>query len=736
MAEVELWGGHECTVNRIQDRYLDQTLRSGHHDRIADLERFAELGIKALRYPVLWERTAPGAPDQCDFTWSDERLGRLRSLGVRPIIGLLHHGSGPPHTNLLDSGFAKGLATYARHVAQRYPWVEEWTPVNEPLTTARFSALYGHWYPHRRDERAFWLALIQQIEAIGAAMAEIRQVNPAARLIQTEDLGRTYSTPAVAHQAEFDNHRRWMSWDLLCGRVGPEHALWERLCRFGLAERLRRLRDAPCPPDVVGVNHYLTSDRFLDHRLEAYPGHARGGNAFVRFADVEAVRVLQPAPAGLEGAIEEAWERYGLPLALTEVHNGCTREEQVRWFDRAWDAACRLRGEGVDVRAVTAWSLLGAFDWNSLLTCDSGHYEPGVFDLRGGTPRPTALAGAVRSIAAGGRLPDSCRGPGWWERDVRFTHVAVARSFDPHRSQRRLAGHDHAAPLLIIGGRGLIGEALAQACEWRGLAYVAPRRSQLCLSDPDALAACLKRHAPWGVINAAGPARAEPAQGGAPLSRRDVRDLAHLVQACAQLGLPLVGFSCGAVFGGPTARPFLESDAPAPSCPLGRGRLAAERALLAYGKSMVVRTSGVFAASDRPHFVAEMVRSLIGGQDAPVFEQGLISPTYAPDLARMVLDLLIDGETGLWHLTNDVALRPSVFLGRLADSLGLDGRRVRPVTVEPASGWVAPASPALATDRGAMMPSLWDALPRYAAAMGPRLDVGQDVSRAFADVTL
>ena len=48
--------------------------------------------------------------------------------------------------------------------AERYPWIEDWTPVNEPLTTARFSALYGHWYPHAQDEHAFWLALLNQID--------------------------------------------------------------------------------------------------------------------------------------------------------------------------------------------------------------------------------------------------------------------------------------------------------------------------------------------------------------------------------------------------------------------------------------------------------------------------------------------------------------------------------------------------------------------------------------------
>jgi dTDP-4-dehydrorhamnose reductase len=185
-SQVEFWGGHECTVNRVGDQFMDQTLRSGHQHRLDDLDLFAGLGVKALRYPVLWERIAPANPQERDWRWTDERLARLQALNIRPIAGLVHHGSGPRYTSLVDPGFSEGLASHARAVAERYPWVTEWTPVNEPLTTARFSALYGHWYPHLRDEASFWLALLNQIDGTRAAMREVRRLNPAARLIQTE----------------------------------------------------------------------------------------------------------------------------------------------------------------------------------------------------------------------------------------------------------------------------------------------------------------------------------------------------------------------------------------------------------------------------------------------------------------------------------------------------------------------------------------------------------------------
>jgi dTDP-4-dehydrorhamnose reductase len=51
--------------------------------------------------------------------------------------------------------FPKSSHEFARAVAQRYPWVDSYTPVNEPLTTARFSGMYGHWYPPGRDGFTF-----------------------------------------------------------------------------------------------------------------------------------------------------------------------------------------------------------------------------------------------------------------------------------------------------------------------------------------------------------------------------------------------------------------------------------------------------------------------------------------------------------------------------------------------------------------------------------------------------
>jgi dTDP-4-dehydrorhamnose reductase len=119
----EVWAGAECSVARVGDAYHDSIRRTGHDRRAGDVERIASLGVSAVRVPVLWERTAPEGIPAADWSWADAQLGALRASGIRPVVGLLHHGSGPPHTSLLDPEFPEKLAAFARAVAERYPWV-------------------------------------------------------------------------------------------------------------------------------------------------------------------------------------------------------------------------------------------------------------------------------------------------------------------------------------------------------------------------------------------------------------------------------------------------------------------------------------------------------------------------------------------------------------------------------------------------------------------------------------
>ena len=324
---------------------------------------------------------------------------------------------GPLRGGLLDPGFASGLAAHAGRVARRYPFLRAWTPVNEPLTTARFACLYGAWHPHLNDEGAFLRALANQCHAALLAMRAIRAAATAPWFVHTEDIGRTFSTEPLRDQADHMNSRRWLSLDLLCGRLDRSHPWRARLEQAGIGARvLDELATGEGAPDVVGLNHYVTSDRFLDHRPHLYPAYLHRGTGDI---DTEATRVMLPdGVTGWLPRMQEVWSRYGLPIAVTEAHLGCVdAAEQLRWLMEAWNAARTLRARGVDIRAVTAWALFGLVDWDCMMRERRDHYESGVFDAAQHPPCPTPLAAAVRALAETGTFDHpSLAQPGWWRR--------------------------------------------------------------------------------------------------------------------------------------------------------------------------------------------------------------------------------------------------------------------------------------------------------------------------------
>jgi dTDP-4-dehydrorhamnose reductase len=725
LSPLQVWAGVECTVNRVGDQYFDQLERNGHAQRLSDLDLFAELGVQKLRYPVLWERVAPNGIQQADWSWPDQRLARLRELGIDPIVGLVHHGSGPRDTSLVDPAFPEKLAEFARAVAERYPWVIHYTPVNEPLTTARFSGLYGHWYPHGRDDQTFLRTLLHQCQGVALAMEAIRAVNPGAQLVQTEDMGKTFSTPLLAYQADLENDRRWLSFDLLCGRVDPDHPLWNYLCDSGIDRAaFDWFREHPCPPDIFGLNYYLTSDRFLDEHLEPYPASTHGGNGRHTYADIEALRVCGESPTSPYRVLQTTWERYGRPVAMTEVHLGCTREEQLRWLQEVWQAAQRLRNQGVDLRAITAWSLLGAYDWNSLLTRTENVYEPGVFDLRPASasaplahPRPTALATMLRSLAKGEayRHPVLAE-PGWWHRPQRLLYPPVSYLSDGTEGSAPAQLSPSVPPLLITGATGTLGQAFARICEVRGISYRLLTRQEMDITQPASVQRALQELQPWAVINTAGYVRVDEAEQEPQLCHQiNAEGAAYLAKACAAQALPLVTFSSDLVFDGIRSQPYLESNAVAPLNVYGRSKAAAEAWVqAAHPEALIVRTSAFFGPWDAFNFLTLVLRTLTTGKPFIAAEDAIVSPTYVPDLVNTVLDLLIDGETGLWHLANAGAMAWAELARLVAAQAGLNPHNIEALPME-SLGWTAPrpAYSVLGSERGVLLPALGSAIDRY-----------------------
>jgi dTDP-4-dehydrorhamnose reductase len=168
-----------------------------------------------------------------------------------------------------------------------------------------------------------------------------------------------------------------------------------------------------------------------------------------------------------------------------------------------------------------------------------------------------------------------------------------------------------------------------------------------------------------------------------------------------------------------SSRGYQEQDPTHPLNVYGRSKAEAERRVLASDADvLVIRTAAFFSPHDQHNFAVHAVNALKDRRSFAAAEDSVVSPTYVPDLVNATLDLLIDRETGVWHLANHGAASWADFGRMVADGTGLDASLVEGAPGE-RLGWTAarPKWAALDTSRARMLPSLESAVERFASAI-------------------
>jgi dTDP-4-dehydrorhamnose reductase len=212
--------------------------------------------------------------------------------------------------------------------------------------------------------------------------------------------------------------------------------------------------------------------------------------------------------------------------------------------------------------------------------------------------------------------------------------------------------------ILLTGGLGLLGGALIAELNRIRRAYIAPSPEELDLRLSGVVEAWMKRTPPAAVINAAAytdVVRAEEEDQQNEVWRLNRDAPRALARACAARGVPLIHVSTDFVFDGKKNGPYDENDAVAPLQVYGRSKLEGERAVFAeLPTAVVVRTSTLFGPGrrERPHYVDAVLSRARRGARLELVRRPVSSPTYAPDLARALLDLVDVESAGVFHVVN------------------------------------------------------------------------------------
>lgn len=359
--------GIENSYPTIQNGRLrvDEMEKCGHYTHWRkDFDLVEELGICYLRYGPPIHRTWLG-PDKYDWEFTDLTFGELGRRNIAPIVDLCHFGVPDWLGNFQNPDFPELFARYARAFAERFPWVQLYTPVNEMFVCATFSALYGWWNEQLSSDQAFVTALKHIVKANVLAMHAINEVRPDALFIQSESSEYFHAeNPAAISHAELMNARRFLSLDLNYGlRVNStmyEYLLDNGMTRdeyhFFLHKHLRH----QC---IMGNDYYRTNE----HRVRSDGSTSASGEVF-----------------GYHVITRQYHDRYRLPVMHTETNlaQGPCGDEAVNWLWKEWANVLRVRNDGVPIVGFTWYSLTDQVDWDTALREPNGRVNPlGLYDL-------------------------------------------------------------------------------------------------------------------------------------------------------------------------------------------------------------------------------------------------------------------------------------------------------------------------------------------------------------------
>jgi len=208
---------------------------------------------------------------------------------------------------------------------------------------------------------------------------------------------------------------------------------------------------------------------------------------------------------------------------------------------------------------------------------------------------------------------------------------------------------------LILGGGGMLGSAVLAAARARGWPSLSLSRAQADVADEARLDYWMAAFGPEAVINCAAFTRVDDCEAQQEHALAvNGEAVGRVARAAERRGARLLQVSTDYVFdgGGGRQRPYAEDDATGPRSAYGRSKLLGEERALAYGRSLVVRTSWLFGAGG-PNFVTAILRQIDGGaRQLRVVADQVGAPTYTPFLARALLDLAPLQATGIVHYRN------------------------------------------------------------------------------------
>lgn len=375
-----IWaGGIEDTFvpqTRLGHRALDEYELMGHYDHWReDLALLREVGVRAVRWGVPWYRVEP-MQGVFDWSWTDQVIPYLiKDLGVTPIIDLMHYGC--PfwlRREFASPDYPRAVAAYAEAFARRYAGLIKWyTPLNEPLVNALMCGRRGVWPPYLRGDAGYIRVMLQIVKGVINTVEAIKAVDPDTVMVQVEATGLSRAVRQELEVLALEDQRRgYLFFDLITGLVNHEHPLFGWLLRNGASpDDLAELVRHRIPIDVLGMNFYpqwSTKEIYIDHKGRL------------------SYRSIEHDGDGFAALIEDYYNRYRVPVMITETSALGEDDVRSRWMRASVAAVKQLRASGVPVIGYTWFPLFTMVDWRYRLgrrPVENYYIDLGLYKING-----------------------------------------------------------------------------------------------------------------------------------------------------------------------------------------------------------------------------------------------------------------------------------------------------------------------------------------------------------------
>lgn len=369
----------------------DFKVASDHYHRFReDVALMAELGLKAYRFSVSWARVLPegdGAVNEAGLAFYDALVDELVAHGIEPVATLYHFDL---PLSLYERGGWSNRSTvdaferYARILFERLgDRVRYWLTVNEQNVMVNHpNAMNPGTVPGKAE-------LYQQSHNMFVASARatlaLRELWPGAKIGPAPNITAIYpATCAPEDVVAADNWeaiRCWLYLDVAVkGRYNP--LAWAYMEEKGCAPRFEpgdAALLAAAKPDFLGVNYYATAT-VAAARNDGTDCAPRAGDQQVMLGEEGVYRsgkneyLVQTAygwtidPVGLRTTLRRVYDRYGLPLLITEnglgakdelAADGCVHDPyRIDYLRRHFEQARLAIADGVELIGYCPWSFL------------------------------------------------------------------------------------------------------------------------------------------------------------------------------------------------------------------------------------------------------------------------------------------------------------------------------------------------------------------------------------------